>query len=268
VLDMLLRFLQSLLVGDASYHLYFLLVTMQVYLLMPLILWLVRRTRRHHVLLLVLALVAQLVVLGVWEYLPGATAAVGNADNATFPSYAFMILAGAVAADHSDGFLASLRAHRGRVLLLVGGTGALTLLVFTANVRIGGFSYSHAVTALQPVIAVWATGIGVGLLALGAWWADRDPPHRLSTAVATASDLSFGVFLVHPLVLALVLQLGGSGVSALPDPWVELVVYLVVVVVSIGFAWVVRRTPLSLPLAGRPRRGPVPARVPAEVAAR
>jgi len=266
---LLLRYLQSLVVGDGGYHLYFLLVTMQVYLLMPLILRFVAATRRHHVLVLAIALVAQLLVLGVWEYVPGVGAALGNTDNATFPSYTFMILAGAIAADHADAFLAWIRERRAAVVALVVGTGALAIVVFLLNAILLHLSDSRSVTALQPVIAIWATGIGIGFLAAGAWWADRrDPASRLSRLVSTASDISFGVFLVHPLVIYVVLRIGGAAIRpGLADPWRQLAVYVVVVAVSIGFAYVARRTPLSLPLTGRPRMRRSPAREPERVAA-
>src|SRR5262252_90395 len=50
----------DLLTGSARYHLYFLLVTMQLYLVFPLLLEFVRRARRYHFPILVASLAVQL----------------------------------------------------------------------------------------------------------------------------------------------------------------------------------------------------------------
>src|SRR5438270_6877104 len=50
------RLAVDLLTGSARYHLYFLLVTMQIYAVFPVLLWLLRATRRHHGALLVAGL--------------------------------------------------------------------------------------------------------------------------------------------------------------------------------------------------------------------
>src|SRR5262250_2885644 len=50
----------DLVTGGARYHLYFLLVTMQLYLVFPLLLGFVRATRRRHLLILAASVAAQL----------------------------------------------------------------------------------------------------------------------------------------------------------------------------------------------------------------
>ncbi len=257
VLQDLGAFLLSLVQGTGAFHLYFLLVTLQVYLLFPLVLRLVQATRGHHALLVAVAAAAQLAVLAVWEYVPGLKTATGNTANATFTSYLFMIVGGAVAADHADAFLALLRRRRRAIVIAVVAAGALATVVFAGQAK-AGFSLGNAVTALQPAILVWATAIGLGFLALGARYADRRTPGgRLDRALATGSDVSFGVFLVHPLAIFLALDIGsGFFRQVLQDPLRQLVLYVVVVAASVGFSYLVRRTPLSLPLTGRPWRRP------------
>lgn len=253
----LLAYVVAVVTGTAAYHLYFLLVTMQVYLLLPLVLRLIRATRSHHVLLLVAALVLQLGILGAWMYVPGLTAMLGSIPNATFPSYVFMILAGAVAADHAQPFLAWLRTGRRRIAVITIVTAVVTIAVFAVQWW-AGLSDSRAVTPLQPVEVVWATAVGLAFLALGAAWSDRRVPGgRLDRALTTASDISFGVFLVHPLVIMLLTRFGAPVVAAMSDPWREGALYIVVVIASIVASALLRRTPLSLPLTGRPIRAAV-----------
>ena len=260
----LLAYVVAIVTGTAAYHLYFLLVTMQVYLLLPLVVRLIRATRGHHLLLLVGAFVLQLGIVGTWMYVPGLAARLGSIPNATFPSYIFMIVAGAVAADHAAPFLAWLRSGRRLIAVLTVVTGLLAVGVFLVQWSVG-FSDTRAVTPLQPVEVVWAGAVGLAFLAIGAAWSDRRVAGgRLDRGLATASDISFGVFLVHPLVIAVLTRFGAPVLAAMTDPWREVALYVVVVVVSVVLAALLRRTPLSLPLTGRPIR---PARVPATASA-
>ncbi len=64
--------------GTAWYHLYFLLVSMQIYLVFPLILWLVRKTAGHHGVLLAISAVIQL-ALTSWLMYGGAHVGVARA---------------------------------------------------------------------------------------------------------------------------------------------------------------------------------------------
>jgi polyhydroxybutyrate depolymerase len=106
---------------------------------------------------------------------------------------------------------------------------------------------------------VESLGLAWGLLAAGLRWSDRGAKGRRITA--NGADCSFGIYLAHPLVLqGLVLLARDVGVQQpvinAPAP-VELAVLLgVCVPVVYGVSWLLtlglRRTPLSLVLAGRP----------------
>ena len=238
--------------GTSWYHLYFLLVTMQVYLLLPVLVWLVRRTRGHHVTVLVVALVVQLVVFAGYQYFPASDAWMHGYQKQFFFSYVFFIVSGAVAADHADAFLRFIRVHRRAVLWASAGVGALTLGVWALQVGLG-LSLDAAGTPLQPVQVVWSTAVFVGFLAIGAAWADR---RRTGSAVARAvdyaSDRSFGIFLSHPLVIWLLLYGDGPLEALVPKPWLTLVTYVLVLVLSVAVTEAFRWTPLSVPLTGRP----------------
>ena len=118
-----------------------------------------------------------------------------------------------------------------------------------------GFSDQGAVAPLQPIEVVWAAAVGLAFLAVGAAWSDRRVPGGfLDRTLSTASDISFGVFLVHPLVIAVLTRFAAPVLAAMHDPWREIVLYVVVVAVAVVVAALLRRTPLSLPLTGRPIR--------------
>jgi peptidoglycan/LPS O-acetylase OafA/YrhL len=247
-----LTFLGELATGTAWYHLYFLLVTLQVYVLLPVILWLVRKTRGHHWLVLGTGFVVQLIIVGLYFYLPSSVAFFNNLQGSYFFSYEFFILAGALAADHSVEFLAWIRSHRPHIAWFVLGSATLTIAVFLIGAALGTV-YSPLVAPLQPIMMLWGTAAGLGFLAIGTRWADRRKPNGVSTRFVTlASDRSFGIFLSHPLMIWLLLWVGDDWFEHTVDkPWLTLVIYVLVVAAAVSITEVARRTPLSLVLTGR-----------------
>lgn len=250
--DLVRTLAEGIVTGTSWYHLYFLLVTMQVYLLLPVIVWLVRKTRGHHVTTLVVALVVQLVVFAGYKYFPASDAWLHGYQKQFFFSYVFFIVSGAIAADHADAFLRFIRVHRRAVLWAFAGVGGLTLGIWALQVALGQSLYA-AGTPLQPIEAVWSTAVFVGFLAIGARWADRRRPGSpVARFVDYASDRSFGIFLSHPFLIWILLY-GDSWLEAVvPRPWLTLVTYLLVVVLSVAVTEAFRWTPLSVPLTGRP----------------
>lgn len=250
--DLVRTLAEGVVTGTSWYHLYFLLVTMQVYLLLPVIVWLVRATRGHHVTVLVVTLVVQLVVFAGYKYFPASDAWLHGYQKQFFFSYVFFIVSGAIAADHADPFLRFVREHRRAVLWSSAGVGVLTLGVWALQVGLGQSLYA-AGTPLQPIQVVWSSAVFVGFLAIGARWADRRRPgSALARVVDHASDRSFGIFLSHPLMIWLLLY-GDSWLErVVPGPWLTLVTYLLVLVLSVAATELFRWTPLSVPLTGRP----------------
>jgi peptidoglycan/LPS O-acetylase OafA/YrhL len=252
---LLTTYLVDVITGNAWYHMYFLLVTMQVYLLLPLIQWFVRITRKHHWTLLAISFVVELVIMALYMYWPSTVHWLGVYSNAVFLSYQFFILLGAVGADHATEFLAWVRSHRGVIAVIAVLSGLFMLGVFVCGVLIFGFSQYHAGTPMQPAIVVWSVGIGLGFLALGTKWADtRRPDSLIAKAVDYGSDRSFGIFLSHPLFIWFILWVGGGWVAdTIAKPWLTLVVYVAVVIGAVLLTDLLRRTPLSLAFTGRPR---------------
>jgi peptidoglycan/LPS O-acetylase OafA/YrhL len=249
------RYILAVLTGTAWFHLYFLLVTMQVYLLLPVIVWLVRKTRGHHVSVLVVSGAAQLLLTAAYMYWPAVTSWINGFSGQLFISYQLFILLGAVAADHSAQLMDWVRRHRKNIGLATLATAAATIEVYLLAIQ-GGKNPIAAGVPLQPIIMVWSVAIALGLLALGSLWSDHRKPHGfLDRTIALGSDRSFGIFLSHPLVLWVILALGNHWVSSnVAKPWLTFVTYVLVIIGAIAVTEVARRTPLSLPLAGRPFR--------------
>jgi peptidoglycan/LPS O-acetylase OafA/YrhL len=250
--DLIVRTGGDILTGNAWYHLYFLLVTMQVYLLVPVILWLVRVTRKHPWVVLAVSFMLQLALTGAYMYFPAITNGFSDFQTQAFFSYQFFIISGAVAADHRDQFLPWVRSHRRIIGVIVAGCAVAILAVFGIQ-SAHGISLSRSSTPLQPIMMVWSVAVALGFLAIGTWYADRRKPGSvLAKALDAGSDRSFGVFLAHPLFIWLLLWMGDGWLAAtVPRPWLTWVTYLLVIIGSLALTELARRSWLSMPLTGR-----------------
>ena len=246
--------------GTAWYHLYFLLVSMQIYLVFPVIMWLIKRTAGHHAALLIISAMVQLAVTSWLMYDAPKTGwlehVTYNAD-ALLPSYQFYVLLGAVAAFHLQQTTDFIRAHRVKIVIAAIAIAIATEIFYLIVVN-RGRSSSVAATVLQPAMLPWSVAAVALLLAVGSIWTEsRTAGSRSDRALSIASDRSFGVFLVHPLVLWLVLQVQSRWWHVAFGPWLSVGAYVLVLAGSLAFAEVVRHTYVSLPLTGRRRIQPV-----------
>ncbi|MGH3170215.1 MAG: acyltransferase [Trebonia sp.] len=258
----------DLLNAGARYHLYFLLVTMQVYALFPVIRWVLRKTAGQHVLLFAAACVYQVLLNAALQYhwfrggLPGAALAAAGKSIWAY-SYVLYILGGAIVGWHLDRVCEVTRRYASAMsVTLVAAFGvAAGMGMYFFRVEVSGATTGAASQVFQPVVVIEALCFGWALLAGGLLWTDRGAPARKFFAAGSAS--SFGIYLAHPLVLQYVLVLAsGSGFLSLvrsSGGVLELLALLgLFVPVIYAGAWVIasaaRRTPLSLALTGRERQ--------------
>lgn len=247
-------------------QLYFLLVTMQIYLLFPLLAWLVRHTRGFHWLVLLVSGALQLGVDWIFQYRPGLIPgpifgfALWAQDEVT--SYQFYVVAGVIAAAHWKELVEFIRAHRRPLCVAALGTFGGGEVVYAWNLHAGYLSQA-ASADLQPAVLPLVLAALV-LLWSGADWLVETLPQDtgLWKTVRQGADHSFGVFLAHMLPLVLLLQPGvGPLLERYGMTWGQLAFERLVltVVVTVALVAVLRRTPLSLPLTGRHwKRRPAP----------
>jgi peptidoglycan/LPS O-acetylase OafA/YrhL len=259
----------ALLTGTARYQLYFLLVSMQIYLIVPLIQALLRVTQGRHGLLLAGCAAFQLLfsIAVQQQWSAGPLTGWLRTPDAILPSYLGYILAGAIAAWHRDELVDMTRRHTRRVFGGCAAAVALAIGVYLVQVFLAGQPPLVAGGEFQPVVAVESVAIAWAFLAAGLLWQQRGLPGR--RLVAAGSDASFGIYLVHPLVLQGVeIAAVATGVVGLSftAPAALVVIVLVAIIapaiylVSWLFAAAARRTPASLALTGRNRlRPPKPA---------
>lgn len=243
------------------FDLYFLLVTMQFYLLFPLLAWLLRRTRRYHVHLLAISAGLQLGITLVmqywWPYMPWPVQWWWQFAQVEVTSYQFYFLAGALAAFHIDRWLPWLRSHRRPALLAALGGLAVGEGWYWLNLRLWQ-APSQASNVFQPAELLLVAAVLVCLWLL----ADRLlARHQLGggiwSSIRFGADASFGVFLAHMLVLSAIIYTpvrGWLGLDRMPLPLTAVVVIGVTLVVTTAFVAMLRSSPLSWPVLGRNRR--------------
>lgn len=194
---------KDLLDGQAWFHLYYLLITMQFYLIMPLFLLLMRWARKHPWWVVGSAALFEVLLMaydhfGVGLYPHGINAYTGE----EVWTYTLYLVMGGVAAVHWDRVREWLKTHQRLVFSLV---------LASALVMEGDFALEWHVThtltiaegVLQPAMVPWSFGIIVGLATLGIRYEDRRrmQPGRYPL-IKKLADLSFGVYLFHPMLLA------------------------------------------------------------------
>jgi len=257
-------FWHDLLTAGARYHLYFLLVTMQVYLLFPVLRWVLRKTEGHHVALFLAACVYQLALTAAIQHHPVHSGPLvgwlnGAGQGIWLESYVLYIVGGAIAGWHFDQLRAFTAKHASAatIALSVGVGVAVGLGMYFAQLARGA-SPAAASAVFQPVVVVEALAFGWALLAAGLLWADRGAPNRKFFAAGSAS--SFGIYLAHPLVLQGLLAVASTtgvlaAVRGAPAGLEVLALLGVAVPLIYGASWMIasaaRRTPLSLMLTGR-----------------
>jgi poly(3-hydroxybutyrate) depolymerase/surface polysaccharide O-acyltransferase-like enzyme len=268
-------FVHDLANAGARYHLYFLLVSMQIYLLFPLIRWVLKKTERYHAWLFGVALAYQAWLTVGLHYKVGRH---GNGVIAQFlngagqgywiDTYVLYVVAGALAGWHFEELCAFTRRHLRsgwRVALVAAAGLAAGIGVYLIEIEVFGATPNNASAVFQPVVIFEALAFGWALLGAGLLWSDRGAPGRKFAAAGSAS--SFGIYLAHPLVLQALLLVVGShyfGANGGLTGWLHrlthssfevLILLFIAVPLIYACAWViasaVRRTPVSLLLTGR-----------------
>ena len=260
--EMAPRLAHDLLVGEGKYQLYFLLISMQIYLFFPLISWLFERGRSRPWLMLAGGTAIQLLVFVVYQYLPRPS---GHAWDVayqhlwkTLPMYALFITMGVLAAQHREAVDRWLRDHMATVVLVAAGCAAFTVAGYLLATSPGNVPWK-ANTAWNPVSLPWYVGGFVLLWLIGLVWDDRRAAGRPAGGklVSQATLRAFGVFAVHPLILDVLGRVGFlSGLfDWFPHSAILRSIILVVLVLTASLALVdvLLRLPFSKWLTARPR---------------
>jgi peptidoglycan/LPS O-acetylase OafA/YrhL len=248
------------------YQLYFLIVIMQFYVVFPLVLWLLRRTRGHHGLVIAVAVVVQvlLTIAMHWELLPSGLRGVWAQRE--MPTYELYLLGGAVVAFHLDRFHAWMLRNSRLVITLTVAAALGALAVY----YIAQYGVTTALGAtndpFQPSVIAFNVGAIACLYLIGVWLALPERSPRAKAMVRSGSDNAYGVYLTQLLFINLLVWLHWERLTtSLTWPVLCLLTLPIVYLSSFALTALLARTPLAMPLTGRkqvpwatllPRRAP------------
>jgi probable poly-beta-1,6-N-acetyl-D-glucosamine export protein len=256
--------LADILTGNASYQLYYILLTIEFYLMLPLLLWFVKRYGQRPWRILAVSFVLQMALMYFdFNYLErGAFGANGFAQWINdyqwrmLPAYQFYVLLGAVGALYLDPLRAFVQRHGKLVVLgLVGGLGLLWLR-YAQAIWLDHQDVGYATQVFQPVMVIYSTTATLFLYWLGIVWSS----HRSKKGVPYGhplakllSDGSFGIYLIHAFILNDVLL---HLAPRLPADWPVVIrvfgVWFTVAVITSTICIVMLYTPGLSRLIGRP----------------
>ncbi|MDL9938035.1 acyltransferase [Gordonia sp. ABSL1-1] len=246
----------DLVLGHAMYHLYFLSVSMQIYAVFPLILWVLRRTWGYHRYLLAAAAAFHFLLLHAitgpwrWHLIDSPLRVVVNHIEVTILPYILYILVGCVAAMHFPAFQSFMSRFRWPVIASSLVVVVATVVYFVHEVDLGidierasNVFLVHNAFAYIAIIAI--------LYCLGTLWQDRRRPGSVAdNFMRTAADRSFGIYLAHALALSALLPTIDAHLNIAPWPRM-LLSFAMTVVLTVFIVEVLRRSPISLITTGR-----------------
>ncbi len=210
------RAILSILTGTASYQLYYVILTIEFYLVLPVFLPFVRRVgTRHPWRLLLGSGLLQLAILYIdHAYLetgPLSTTVAGQLFNDVqsgfLPLYQFYAVTGAVAALHMDA-VRSFVQRRGS-LVVAGSLAGLGLFLgrYALAVFVEHQNDLYASSVFQPAMVFYSLAAAGFLYWVGVKWATGRSPGKpwAQRFWSLLSDASFGIYLIHPLFISLAL---------------------------------------------------------------
>lgn len=254
----------DLVTGNASYQLYYILLTIQFYLFFPIFLWFLRRVERHPWPVLGISFILEVGILYALQsnlqarLLPGSVAAwVDQFKDSFVLIYQFFFVLGGMVALHLDNVRAFLLRH-GR---WVAGSMAAALVAlgihYVVATRIQHESVATAAGVLQPIMAFYGT-----IVIFFFYWvayrqvsrATRRQSVRGQRIWHSVSDTAFGLYLVHPLILSPLMGLVMLAFMSWPPVVLLVLLWALAAAGSIAFSLLLLRIPVLSRLVGRERK--------------
>lgn len=194
-----------------KYYMYYILVTFQLYLIFPLIVYIFKKLPDHHLAILITSAIVQLLlVIGIKYWLPGINRDswwyLFRAYGMNVLVYQFYFIAGAFVAIHYDEVDRFIeKNHRvigWATLVLAIGTVAL----FFGNLNILKLSIGATESIHQPYIFIYDTFMITFVFWIGRQYAharNRGLPMWFDRIIKNMSKVSFGIYLVQTIPLTL-----------------------------------------------------------------
>jgi peptidoglycan/LPS O-acetylase OafA/YrhL len=207
----------DILKGSASYQLYYILLSIQFYIILPLFLLFMRVAKRYPWRTLTVSFIIQVAIL----YFNIQFLQPGNLPNTSFwafvnqylgtfvLTYQFYFIMGGLFAIYREQVRDFVLRHGLWIAAFFAASIAILWLVFYVQIDVYHQPMSLATSVLQPVVALYSPGIIVFLYWLATRWAARLGTNGRPKWYGfwhTLSDASFGIYLVHVVFLTLLMR--------------------------------------------------------------
>lgn len=236
------------------YHLYFLIVLLEFYLFFPFVLKLLRRWRRWHVPILLVALAWQI----VWHYAvrhghPSFTISAKTETRLVF-SYPLYLIGGVIAALHLDALHAWIIRYAKAILIgtVVGAVIPVAIDALHRHVYVPKYLIPGG-DPFSPVVIPYDVGAILCVYLLGVYLVSPQRSPRTRSITQSGSDAAYGIYLSQ-MVWILFLHRWTLKWGILNHvPWLVMMLFALIVAYLSGFLFsaLVARTPLARALVGR-----------------
>jgi peptidoglycan/LPS O-acetylase OafA/YrhL len=207
----------DILTGNASYQLYYILLTLQFYLILPLFLLFLKRVAHHPWKVLTISFVIQVVLFYADYHLlqQGTLASSGfwqffaQYQNRFVLVYQFYFVLGGFTALYFQQIRSYLLRYGWIAACGLVAAIAVLWLHFVLQIRVYQEPMGLATSVLQPVMVFYSLAVilfALWIVCRWAWHKNRDGRPCGYRVWHTLSDASFGVYLIHALLLTALLK--------------------------------------------------------------
>ncbi|MFL5588816.1 MAG: acyltransferase [Ktedonobacteraceae bacterium] len=253
----------NILTGNASYQLYYILLAIEFYLVLPLFLLLLKHIHKHPWRALLISFALQVLLMSLdYRYIQQGSLAssgvwqmVAAVQNSFLLTYQFYFILGGLAALYLKQARAFVLSHGKWIVGCFVLALAAVWVHFLLQVDVFHESFGYATSVLQPMMTFYSPTVIVLLGFLACRWAMQTNQQGHPKGYRfwhTLSDASFGIYLVHVFILTALLQ---RIVPLMPAAWpVALRVFLTWFLTAGGAAGIsilLMKTPVLSHLVGR-----------------
>jgi probable poly-beta-1,6-N-acetyl-D-glucosamine export protein len=249
----------DVLTGNASYQLYYILLTMQFYFIFPLFLPFIRICARHPWITLAASLALQVLLFYVDYHTIQSSnlpfwQTVSAYQDRFFLIYQFYFVLGGLTALYFQQVRVFVLRHGSLILGVFLFALAILWLHFILQVRVYQENVEYASSVLQPIMVFYSVVIILFAFWLTCRWVgksgQRERPHGYHFWHAL-SDASFGVYLIHALILTALLKWILPAWSGWFEPACVFVIWLITAGGAMATSILLMHIPILSRLVGR-----------------
>lgn len=256
----LVHFYSSVIHGDQAY-LYYVLVTMQLYLIFPLLLKLLKKFKPYLKVIWLISLFIQFAITFFIKY------KIGNYDTSSWPylfshygifvgSYQFYFISGGIASLYYDQLIDFIQKYIDRFKYLLAVMIPTIWLYYCWNRFVLGLSDKSAKSVHQPLFIIYAIVMIIFILYQGIRWSKngrRNEKSLITKWIKTGAKLSFGIYLTQAVGISLIDKFIIPFLSSVPLLVIPAIPILIAMVYGLSFviSKICYQTPILSYVIGR-----------------